>query len=138
MKKLFIMMTSILFMLPTFASANNVSDKQATDLIIKFYHNYVLSQQNILDVKTAKSYGTPAFLKKLENAYDYDCDDVCYGIWELRTGYQDGPSEVSKVTKIIRKTNGWYQVNFIDMGHKGSKQVKITSVKGQAKFTDYK
>lgn len=44
---------------------------------------------------------------------------------ELRSGAQDGPSKVSKVTDITAEGDGWYNVSFLDMGNKGSKSLKI-------------
>lgn len=54
--------------------------------------------------------------------------------WELRSGAQDGPSNVSKVTDITAEGDGWYNVSFLDMGNKGSKSLKIEG----DKIVDYK
>ena len=47
---------------------------------------------------------------------------------------QDGPSDISKVTSVTALGNGLYKVNFIDMGIKGNRTLKIIDVNGTLKF----
>lgn len=67
-----------------------------------------------------EQYCTRGFLKKLEDAYDYDCDEgPCYAIWLLRTGRQDGDDTPSRVTSVVPDGENCVVVKYKDMGHPG-------------------
>ena len=55
--------------------------------------------------------------KRLRDAYDYDGEGMAF--WVLRTGAQDGDGP-SKITEITPFGQGWYRVNFLDMGIKAT------------------
>ncbi len=109
-------------------------DHSANENVIrKVYKTFVFGYSE----SSPKKYFTPKALKKLEAAYEYDCDygGPCYGYWALRTGAQDGngSSNIKSITPIDGK-EGWYRVEYSDMGHKGVTDIKIKD----GKIDDYK
>lgn len=136
-------MKKIVFLFSLFVLSSNyafadVNHAEAKELISQFYKQHVFG--NGLDKLDADRIGTSRFLKKLERAYgtEYDCEEKpCYGIWALRTGAQDGEG-VSFVSNIQPKSNGWYRVNYRDMGFKGTTDVKVIEKNGVIKIDDYK
>lgn len=80
----------------------------------------------------SKKHCTAKLQKQLKDNYEYDGEG--YAIWNFRTGMQDGPSDISKVTSVTALGNGLYKVNFIDMGIKGNRTLKIIDVNGTLKF----
>lgn len=107
-------------------------DHSANEQLIRtVYKKYVFDYSE----SSPKKYFTAKALKKLKAAFDYDCDEGdCYGFWDLRTGAQDGPSDVSKVTSIEPEEDGWYRVSYKDMGLSGVTRIKIVD----GKIDDYK
>ena len=83
-------------------------------------------------VPAVKKHCTAKLQKQLKDNYEYDGEG--YAIWNFRTGMQDGPSDISKVTSVTALGNGLYKVNFIDMGIKGNRTLKIIDVNGTLKF----
>lgn len=82
-----------------------------------------------------KPYFTAKALKKLAQAYEYDCDNgTCYAYNELRSMAEDGPSDTQKVLSVDPDEDGWYVVSYNDMGNKGKTKVKIVD----GKIDDYK
>ena len=79
-----------------------------------------------------KPFSSAKLQKQLKDNYEYDSEG--YAIWNFRTGMQDGPSDISKVTSVTALGNGLYKVNFIDMGIKGNRTLKIIDVNGTLKF----
>lgn len=140
MKK--ILTTTLLITMTTSVFAgNNVSNQEAKVLITNFFRTYVLTEvgdNHDLDNTNASNWGTNKFLKKLKQAYEYDCENNdCYAVYALRTGAQDG-SGSSGVISVTPRSNGWYRVNYRDMGWKGVTDVKVVSVNGIPKLDDYK
>ena len=99
-----------------------VDNTKTIQFIKDFYANYVFGAKNYV----------PAVKKHLKDNYEYDGEG--YAIWNFRTGMQDGPSDISKVTSVTALGNGLYKVNFIDMGIKGNRTLKIIDVNGTLKF----
>ena len=99
-----------------------VDNTKTIQFIKDFYANYVFGAKHC----TAK------LQKQLKDNYEYDGEG--YAIWNFRTGMQDGPSDISKVTSVTTLGNGLYKVNFIDMGIKGNRTLKIIDVNGTLKF----
>ena len=129
-----------LFVATTNYAFADFTDSEANEIISQFYKQYVFGNEEL--GVNAQRFGTSRFLKKLERAYsaEYDCEDApCYGIWELRTGAQDGEgtSILSNIQPII-KNKGWYRVSYRDMGHKGVTDVKVVEKNGIIKLDDYK
>lgn len=115
----------------------NISATEADRTIRYFYKNYVFGHKDL--ALSDSILGTPNFLKKLSAAYDYDCDaEPCYATYMLRTSAQDGPAEISGVTQVVAKSNGWYRVNYRDMGWVGITDIKLVKSNGYLKLDDYK
>ena len=95
-----------------------------------FFASYVFGTKNY--VPAVKKHCTAKLQKQLKDNYEYDGEG--YAIWNFRTGMQDGPSDISKVTSVTALGNGLYKVNFIDMGIKGNRTLKIIDVNGTLKF----
>lgn len=107
-----------------------VDHSKAIQFIENFYSNCVFKR---IDYKPIlEKLCTTKLLKELKDNYDYDGEG--YAIWNFRTGAQDGPNDVSKVTSITVLGNGIYKVNFIDMGIKGNRTLKIVTLNGILKF----
>ena len=122
-------------------AANDISSQEAQVLISKFYSTYVLQDEgstSFLDNRNASNWGTPNFLEKLKADYEFECEtDDCYAAYALRTSAQDGNGS-SGVISITPRPDGWYRVNYRDMGWKGVTDVKVVSVNGIPKLDDYK
>ena len=113
----------------------NSSQQSKEQFIKNLYSKYVFGSEDFAPV--ARKYCTQRMRKILSDAYDYDCyDNECYAVWMFRSGVQDGPSNVCKVTNIMKQSNGWYLVNFIDMGNGGSVRIKFVDINGSFKIDD--
>lgn len=111
-----------------------MDDAKAIEFIKDFYTNCVFGKPDYIPI--LKKHCTPKLLKELKANYGYDGES--YAIWNFRTGAQDGPSNVSKVTSVTALGNGFYKVNFIDMGIEGNRTLKIVNAKGILKFAAIK
>lgn len=102
--------------------AQSGADKK---MIVNVYETYVFGYS---DADPAP-YFTERALKKLRDAYDYDCETGnCYGYWELRTGAQDGDG-ASQVLGIDNVAPNVYVVKYTDMGLNG--QTRIETLGGK-------
>ena len=99
-----------------------VDNTKTIQFIKDFYANYVFGAKNY--VPAVKKHCTAKLQKQLKDNYEYDGEG----------GMQDGPSDISKVTSVTALGNGLYKVNFIDMGIKGNRTLKIIDVNGTLKF----
>lgn len=114
-------------------SANN-SD---TTFIRNFYENYIFGNEPF--DSSGKKMCSQKLLNYLSAKYEYDCPEkTCYALWCFRSGNQDGPSDVSKVTEISSLGKGWYKIDFIDMGINGSKQIKLIMVDNKREIDELK
>jgi hypothetical protein len=114
------------------AAAEEVVDHAANTKIIKtVYDKFVFGTAE----SGEKNYFTANALKKLAQAYEYDCEGGnCYAFNELRSAAEDGPSDIQKVLSIDPAEDGWYVVSYNDMGNKGKTKVKVVD----GKIDDYK
>lgn len=111
--------------------APTVDHSANVNVISTVYENFVFGFSEL----SPESYFSSKVLKKLAQAYDYDCEDGnCYAFWELRTDNQDGSSDIQKVISIEPDEDGWYVVSYNDMGNQGKTKVKIVD----GKIDDYK
>lgn len=117
--------------------AQRHDDGQASDKAMKeieaFYINTVLNPDDDATAAIERRC-TDKMKRKLAAAYDYEGEG--YAVWELRTGAQDGDGD-SKVNKIVALGDGWYRVEFTDMGLKGTKKIKAIEKDGQVLLDDY-
>lgn len=111
----------------TLFMADTIGIRTDKDVIIDIYKAVFDGNSEVL-MKNC----TPSVVKRLKIDYDYDGDGMA--IWELRSGEQDGPDEISRLTAIKPLGDGWYQIYFLDMGNKGSRKVRITG----GKLADFK
>lgn len=111
-----------------------VDNAKVIQFIKNFYANYVFGNKNC--IPAVKKHCTPQLQKQLKDDYGYDGEG--YAIWDFRTGAQDGPNDVSKVTSVVALENDSYKVNFIDMGIKGNRILKIVNANGTLKFAAIK
>lgn len=107
-----------------------------SELIIAAYDKFVFAA-DYGDTVKPEDYFTANALRKLQDAYEYDCESgTCYAFWALRTGAQDskpGTDEVSQITTIDPAADGWYIVSYTDMGWPGKTLIKMTD----GKIDDY-
>ena len=107
-----------------------------SEVIMAAYDKFVFAVDNDDTVKP-EDYFTANALRKLQDAYEYDCEEgTCYAFWALRTEAQDskpGTDEVSQITTIDPAEDGWYIVSYTDMGWPGKTRIKITD----GKIDDY-
>lgn len=94
---------------------------------------FAIDSQNV----QPETYFTTNALKKLQEDYEYDCDEEpCYAFYALRTKMQDSNPETdgsSKVNNIEPDGNDWYVVSYSDMGWTGKARIKIAG----GKIDDY-
>ena len=107
------------------ACGSNSSDKQ----IIENFYNAVLGRTEMTDALLKKSLSDGI----LSSLWEADYPDT-YSYWAFRTGFQDGPGNVSQVDGIESLGDGWYRVSYQDMGTPGVTEVKVEG----GKITDYR
>ncbi|MCX4284751.1 MULTISPECIES: hypothetical protein [Duncaniella] len=100
-----------------------------TDLVNNVYNKFVFAIDADVNDKP-EIYFTDNALKKLQEDYDFDCqnDGPCYAFYALRTMMQDsrpGSDGESKVYGIEPSGDGWYVVLYSDMGWPGKTRIKI-------------
>lgn len=110
-----------------------------TEVVAKFlkgfYAHYVFGNESM--DRIAKDVCTPRLLDYLKQQYDYDCPDgPCYAMWCFRTGMQDGPSDVSKVTSVTAENDGWFKVSYLDMGNHGTTRIRFIMMKGKYRMDE--
>ena len=108
------------------------------DLIKSVYDKFVFAiDTESEEINHPEKYFTAHALKKLQDAYDFDCDDgPCYAFYALRTEANDskpGTDEASVIYTITSVGDGWYIVSYSDMGWPG--QTRIRAENG--KIDDY-
>ena len=70
-------------------------------------------------------YCTKKLAKKLADDYEYEGGG--YAIWDFRSGYQDGESDIQTVEKIETLGDGKYKVFYNDWGTKGYCIISVVS-----------
>ncbi|MCM1110830.1 MAG: hypothetical protein NC336_06460 [Clostridium sp.] len=102
--------------------SENAAEQQAAWRVGEFYRRCVLEGP---DVMYAESVCSPALLQRLSRIYSETFDGTGYAFWEFRTDAQDGDGQ-SVVISVTPRGNGWYRVEFLDMGTLASMTVKVT------------
>ena len=64
----------------------------------------------------------------LQSIWEADYEDT-YSFWVFRTGYQDGPSDHSTVNSVKPLGEGWYRVDYSDLGNPGRTDVQVSGGK---------
>lgn len=119
--------------------ATVIPEETCKSILNRLYNDYVLGDkidefnQAVEELFTAKA------KQKLMDAYDYDCEGICYAIWELRTNSQDGKDngDNSQISDIWHAAGNAYEIFYSDMGWKGSTLFLFTEENGKVKIDDY-
>lgn len=102
------------------------------NLINTVYDKFVFATDSDGDTNP-ETYFTSNALKKLQDDYEFDCDEgPCYAYYALRTNAQDskpGSDETSRIYSIEPVRDGWYIVSFSDMGWPGKTRIRIVDRK---------
>ena len=122
MKKISVILAAAAFLA---ACGGNSSDKQ----VIESFYDAVLGRTEMTDTLLKKSLSDGI----LSSIWEADYPDT-YSYWAFRTGFQDGPGNVSQVEGIEPLGDGWYRVSYLDMGTPGVTEVKLDG----GKITDYR
>ena len=108
------------------ASDSNESVFTSDSVLISEWYGIVF-KNNMTDA-TLDKYLSPEIKKRIWTD-DYE---GCYEYWRFRTTAQDYNPEigdVSKIKSIISKDDGWYEINYLDMGNNGKTKVKVKNNK---------
>lgn len=103
----------------------NVSYITVFDFLKDFYNNYVFYGAKELTPAIADKYLTKTLAQKLIDDYPYDVDGDCYAVWELRSGFQDGPTNESKIMSVKKLSGDNYEVKIKDMGIIGTITLQV-------------
>lgn len=122
MKKLFTILAAAALLA---ACGGNSSDKQ----VIEDFYDAVLGRTEMTDGLLRKSLSDGV----LSSLWEADYPDT-YSYWAFRTGFQDGPGNISQVENIEPLGDGWYRVTYQDMSTPGVTEVKVEG----GKITDYR
>lgn len=104
------------------------------DVINAVYDKFVFAIDCSGDeLNNPEKYFTANALKKLQDDYDFDCDDgACYAYYALRTDAQDskpGSDGASQICNIEPIGDGRYMVSYVDMGWPGQTRIRIADGK---------
>lgn len=104
------------------------------DVINAVYDKFVFAIDSAGDeINNPEKYFTDNALKKLQDDYDFDCDDgPCYAYYALRTDAQDskpGSDGASQICNIEPIGDGRYMVSYVDMGWPGHTRIRIADGK---------
>ena len=118
---------------------NAIDKKEDPCLLVlnRLYNDYVFSDNIDGFYQAVDELFTAKCKQKLMDAYDYDCDGICYAIWEFRTSAQDGVGE-SKVTDITPMGDNKYTVKYLDMNLAGETMFVLVEDNGVMKIDDYR
>lgn len=121
MKRLVIIAISLLAISLTNNDGRNRTD-DIEQFITKMYNEKLYEDYDFL-----QKYCSPMLLKKLQDAYPYDSDDVAYAIWLFRSGQQDDrPGSDGKSVMLEVKADGnWYVYTALDMGWEFTNRIKV-------------
>lgn len=103
----------------------NVSYITVFDFLKDFYNNYVFYGAKELTPAIADKYLTKTLAQKLIDDYPYDVDGDCYAVWELRSGFQDGPTNESKIMSVKKLSGDNYEVKIKDIGIIGTINLQV-------------
>lgn len=114
------------------------ADAENRDVIKSVYDKFVFAiDAESEEINHPEKYFTANALKKLQDAYDFDCDDgPCYAFYALRTEASDskpGTDGASVIYTITPVGDGWYIVSYSDMGWPGKTRIRAEN----GKIDDY-
>ncbi len=112
------------------------SNREKVEVFIRtLYDDYVFGDKNFEEVKP---FMPLSLVNRMQGIYKEETDGQGYAVWLLRSGLQDGPSEVNRVDTVIPEAAGWYRVRFTDMGNKGEHSYKALVRDGQVFVEDFR
>lgn len=114
-------------------SADNI------DLINLVYRIFVFATDaEDGEISNPEKYFSANALNKLRADYEFDCPEgTCYAFYALRTEAQDSRPDsdgASVIHSIELAQDGWYTVEYSDMGWPGKTRIRIVD----GKIDDYK
>lgn len=115
-------------------SKNPNEEVLVKDFLTTLYDDYVFGNQDFSAIKTHFSEDV---LKRLKDEYEYD-DEEGYAVWLFKTDAQDGPSDVCQVSNVNKEENGWYAVEYVDMGIKGKCLFSVQLRDNEVFVSDFK
>ena len=126
MKRLVIIAISLLAISLTNNDGRNRTD-DIEQFITKMYNEKLYEDYDFL-----QKHCSPELLKKLQDAYPYDSDDVAYATWLFRSGQQDDrPGSDGKSVMLEVKADGdWYVYTALDMGWEFTNRIKVNCGEG--------
>ena len=121
-------MKKLLFASAMFLLISCAGVKSDTEVITSFYQG-VLGETEMTDDLLKQSLSQSV----LDALWEADYPET-YSFWKFRTEYQDGPSSESSLESVKPLEDGWYQVEYSDMGFHGVTDVKMEN----GKISDYR
>lgn len=141
MKKLAFVITFLLALSTSFLSCygTNLPEETCKSVLNRLYNDYVFGDRYDEFEQAVGEFFTSKAQQKLIDAYEYDCDGVCYAIWALRTNAQDSKENGGKsgVEDLWRVVGNAYEVHYYDGGWEGSTLFLFTSENGKVKIDDF-
>lgn len=114
---------------------------QVESFLKDFYSKYIFKtkKSNMSFEEAVQASCTKALQKHLQDAYEYECEDgPCYAETCFLSGLQDGPSEVSKLIRVVPADDSWYKVTYLDMGNKATTRIHCILEDGKLKMDKIK
>lgn len=121
------------------SSSTDLPENLCKSILTRLYNDYVFGNRFDQFDQVVDELFTKKAKQKLIDAYDYECDNVCFAIWELRTSAQDSKNdeENSHVSDIWNAVSNAYEVRYIDMGWKGATLFLFAMENGKVKIDDF-
>ena len=115
-------------------SNNGVSQSdEIKSFITKMYEEKLYEDYDFL-----QKHCSAELLKKLQDAYPYDADDIAYATWLFRSGQQDSkPSTKGETVMLEVKADGdWFVYAALDVGWTFTKRIKVSNENGKIVISD--
>lgn len=116
-----------------------IAEETCKSILNRLYNDYVFGGGYDEFSQVVDEFFTAKAQQKLIDAYEYDCDGVCYAIWALRTNAQDSKENGGKsgVKDLWRVLGNVYEVHYSDGGWNGSTLFLFASENGMVKIEDF-
>lgn len=117
-----------------------ISEESCKSILNRLYNDYVFGDRYDEFNQVVSEFFTSKAQQKLIDAYEYDCDGVCYAIWALRTNAQDSKENGGKsgVEDIWRVMGNAYEVHYSDGGWSGSTIFLFATENDKVKIDDFR
>lgn len=116
-----------------------IPEETCKSILNGLYNDYVFGDRSDEFDQAVSEFFTKNAQQKLMDAYEYDCDGVCYAIWALRTNAQDskengGKSGVEELSHVLGNV---YEARYSDGGWNGATLFLLATENGKAKIDDF-